>query len=228
MTLSTHDRALSVESPYAWLVEILVAEDPDPIALRITNSKSSVFFGTSSSGAPLEYIPAPITVGAFEASASGNLPQFSFDVGTTRPDIIALLEEHDWLEGRKCNVRIVNTGNLADLTAQKKWVLEVVSVELAGSGIKVSLGTYNVSRAQNPPQKYSKEVCRHEYGGDACGYDLTNATLLAAHPTCSRSVGGPSGCIAHGEAEATASLPVLHPLRCGVRRGIPRERRLNA
>lgn len=218
--MTAHARQLREEHPFIWLYEFAVPTEPDASRFRITNARTAVSFGQTSSGTPLVYSPFPVTHSEIRETAAGDLVQFSIQVGNPSLFLAAIMEEHDGLKGRACVVRLVDSLHLDNPAAQIRFDMEVIDPTFMNEKLlQVTLGKYNVTQLSSPPHKYTRHVCgsRVEYKGVLCGY-------VGSLATCDRSLDGPNGCTMHGDDEVANGLPRQHPERFGGRHAIPFQR----
>lgn len=217
-TFLDHARQLRDEAPWVWLFELEVPTDP-PTRYRLTNSQTAIQFGTDSDGAAITYSPFPIVHGGVSEDGEGNLPSLKVQIGGASLEMSATLDTYGGLEGQPVVVRLVSTADLADVTSQIRFDGVVTECVVTAERVELTIGSYDVTRLQVPGRRYMRNHCRYRYGGPECGYDLTNATLLAAFPRCAKTL---AACRLHGDAEDDAGLPILHPERFGGFPGIPR------
>lgn len=232
MTLSNamalHARQLRDADGWIILAEIQKPNDTpgdDPEQFRITNALTEIPFGTNSAGEPVPYYPFPFSFTDFRETTDGDLPQLTLQVGNPSLELAAIMEFHAGLTGSPVTLRIVQSAALDDYASQVSVSLEVLSASMDDRVLAVKLGGGSLVSLKIPPDRYSRYHCspgRVPYGGNLCGYDLTNPTLAAAFPTCQRTK---EACTAHGDAEVAAGLLRLHPLRFGGRPSIPRQRK---
>lgn len=229
--LSLHARQLQNESPWIWLYEFQVPGENDgdpPRRIRLTNALREIPFGQDSAGVAIKYLPLPIAHSEIAETTSGDLPQLTIQVANPKGEIANFLVRYKGLEGAPVAIRLVQESALDDWGAQYPVEATVIDAAMDERVATVRIGGGPLHLLKIPPERYSRTHCppqRVPYGGPLCGYDLTNPTLAAAHPTCTRLVEGEGGCRAHGDAEVAAGLARKHPERFGGKRSIPRERR---
>lgn len=217
---TAHARQLRDEEPWIWLYEIEVPTDP-PTRYRLTNYTEAVQFKATSAGVPLTYSPFPITHSDIRDTIDGDLTQFQIQVGWTA-ELAAVLESYNGLHGQPVVVYLVNREDLATTSPVSEFRAQVSGCSITNERITLGIGALGLQDAVIPPLRFQRHHCAHEYGGTACGYDLTNPSLIAAFPACARTY---NACSEHGDAEVAAGLTSKHPQRFGGWRSIPRGNR---
>lgn len=213
-------RQLADEYPWIWLYDVSVPTDP-PTRFRLTNFDQPLEHGLGSDDEPLVYSPCPITHGDIAESGEGDLPKLQLQVANDSQFLRSVLEEHDGLIGQRIVVRLVHILEIGDTAAAQRWDGEIVGVKVTHERVAWEVSALSIQQAAFPTQRYMRSHCRFRYGGPRCGYDLTNATLAAAHPDCSKSL---QACTDRGDTEE-AVLGIAgrkHPQRFGGWPGIPR------
>lgn len=216
--LTAHARQLRDEAPFIWLYEVELLTAP-ATRLRVTNAGAAVQFGFDSSGSPLTYEPAPIVHGPIEQSAEGDQPQMQVQFGNAGLELAQLLEDLTGLDGSRVVVRFVNAERLDDAASQVEFHAVVLGIRADAQRVSVNLGMNSLQNVPALRERFMRFHCRFQYGSAGCGAQTGNAALLALVPSCPRTL---AGCETVGAAEASLSLPVLHPLRWGGWSGIPR------
>jgi phage-related protein len=214
--MSAHSRQLAEEKPWVWLYEFGV---PDGTRYRLTNYSRTIAFGTDSAGAAIEFSPYSIVHGDIEESAEGDLPRMQVQVGNSTLEMMPLLDEWNGLEGQAVIVRLVNVDELENPAAQMRFDGEVSGVKFRQDRIAFEVSAQNLQRARFPTRRFVRAHCNYQYGGAKCGYDLSNAALLAAFPRCLKTE---EACEDHGDAEVAAGLARQHPERWGGWISLPR------
>lgn len=216
--LSTaHARQLRDEDPWCWLYEFEVPTDP-PTRYRLTNYTEPITFMASSAGVPLVFSPFPIAHSDIRETLEGDLTQFQIQVGSSAA-LAAILDQYDGLHGQPVRVFLVNREDLANASSASEFVAQVAGCRIASDRVTLAIGALGLQDAVVPPLRFQRHHCVHEYGGMACGYDLTNSSLLAAFPACARTF---EACVEHGDAEVAAGLTRKHAQRFGGWRSMPR------
>ena len=209
--MTARARQLRDEAPWIWLYEFQVDTTP-PQRIRVTNYGESVTFGTSSTGEPIVYDSAPLVHGDISETLGGDQPRFQVQVGNAGLELAQLLDQHAGFAGQRATVRLVNSLALGDTASQLRFDGIVLGVKVRADRIAVDIGLGNLDGQKSAREVYSRFHCRWVYGDGRCGARLDNATLAAAFPKCSRTLGF---CEKIGAKEAEIGLPVIHPFRFG-------------
>lgn len=215
-------RDLTMVYPWVWLYDIEVPTTP-PTRYRLTNYDREVNYGQNSAGVPLTYSPFPVVQSAVSQNVEGELPQIQLQVSNESLFVREILEQYDGLIGQPIVIRLVNFLELNNPSAALRFDGQIVACKAGFDRVTWNVSALNLMQSVLPSQRYIRGHCRFRYGDDRCGYDLNNGTLLAAHPTCDKSL---MACEERGDTEAaTAGLVRLHPGRFGGWPGIPRQGR---
>ena len=215
---SAHMKQLRDEFPWIWLYEIEAPTDPKT-RYRLTNFTKAVAFGTTSGGAPITYSPFPIVHSQISSTIDGDLPKFQLTCAVF-PELLEVLNQFIGLTDSPIVVRLVHINELDTGAGAFESRGEIQSCAITSKQVSLSIGAPNLMEAIVPPLRYTRDGCNHErYGDSGCGYDLTNATLASAFPTCPKDY---DACAARGDAEVSAGLARQHPQRIDGFRSIPR------
>lgn len=215
-----HSRQLADEYPWIWLYEVEVPTDP-PTRYRLTNFNQPVEHGIDSEGEPLVFSPVPIAQGEMIESGDGDLPKLQVQVANEGQFLRRVMEDYDGLLGQPVVIRLIHSLDIGDPNAAQRFDGQIVSAKVTHERVAWEVSALSVQQAVFPTRRYMRSHCKHRYGGPHCGYDLTNATLEAAHPDCTKTL---TACTERGDTEESV-LGVtfrLHPARFGGEPGIPR------
>jgi phage-related protein len=222
-SLLSHANQLADELPWIWLYEFQLPTDP-LTRYRLTNYTEAVYHGTSSSGTPLEYSPAPIVHSALRQSSSGDLPSFTVSVGYAGLEVQAQLVEHGGMVGQPAVVRLVNLESLGDPTSSVRWDATIRKAKVDQTKVSFELGRFDLQGARVPARRYISASCSHVWLSTECGYVEVPGATNTVGGGYDRTVQCPrtlEACQARGEDEEARGVTVLHPLRWGGHRGIP-------
>lgn len=213
-------RQLQDEYPWLWLYEVEVPTDP-PTRYRLTNFNAEVEHGVGSDGEPLVYSPVPIVHGGFTESGDGDLPRVQVQLAHEGLWVRRVIEDYDGLVGQPVVIRLVHALDLGDPSASMRFDGQIVSVKVTAERIAWDVSALSVQQAIFPGRRYQRLHCRHRYGSPECGFDLTNTTLEAAHPSCTKTL---IACEERGDTEESVLGASFrkHPQRFGGWPGIPR------
>jgi len=213
-------RQLQDEYPWIWLYEVEVPTDP-PTRYRLTNHNTAVEFGADSDGDPFTYQATPIVQGDITESGEGDLPKLQVQVANEGQFLRRVFEDYDGLVGQRVVLRLVHILELGDPSAGQRFDGQIVAAKVTHERVAWEVSALSIQQAVFPARRYTRSHCRHRYGGPECGFDLTNATLAAAHPECTKSL---TACEERGATEASVlgSAFQQHPQRFGGWPGIPR------
>lgn len=211
-------RMLSDEDGWLWLYEIHVPTTP-PTRYRLVASREPVQFGTTTSGDPLVWSPAPISHSAIEQNSDGEPPKLQLQVGHANRSLAQPLEDHAGLVGQPVVIHIVHRSHLDDSHAQVRIDGVVTGCAVTPDRVALDVGLRDLFDYRLPPKRFSKFHCGHQYGDDLCGAPVDDAAFLADEPDCAKTL---PDCRRKGATELALGLPVLHPLRFGGFPGIPR------
>ena len=216
-----HSRQLRDEYPFVWLYDVEVPTTP-PTRYRLTNFNTAVEHGVDGNGDALVYTPAAIAQGEMTQSGEGDLPRLQIQVPNESQFLRTVFEDYDGLIGQAVVIRLVHILDIGDPTAETgRFDGQIVSAKVTHERVAWEVSAMSVQQAVFPARRYQRSHCRHRYGGPECGYDLTNASLLAAHPDCTKSL---VACEERGATELSVlgAAFVKHPARFGGWPGIPR------
>lgn len=214
-------RQLQDQYPFVWLYDVVVPSDP-PTRYRLTNYDRNVEYGATADGVPLVYQPFPIVQSPVTTNAEGDLPQIQLQVSNEGLTMRSLMETYDGFIGAQVTIRLVHLLELGNPVAALRFDGQVVSSKATYDRISFNVSALSLTQAVLPGQRYIRNHCRFRYGDERCGYDLNNATLAAAFPSCPKTL---AACEDRGAAEVSAGLLQLHPGRFGGWPGIPRQGR---
>lgn len=215
-----HSRQLQDEYPWVWLYDVEVPTTP-PTRFRLTNFNTELEHGSDSNGDPLVYSPTPIAQGDMLESGDGDLPRLQVQVANESQFLRRIMEDYDGLNGQPVVIRLVHILDIGDATASLRFDGQIISAKVTHERVAWEVSALSVQQATFPTRRYMRAHCKHRYGGPHCGFDLTNATLAAAHPDCSKTL---TACTERGDTEeATLGAAFrLHPARFGGEPAIPR------
>lgn len=217
--IRSRSRQLEEEWPFIWLLSVEVPTNP-ATRYRLTNYDTAVEHDFSSLGVPLVWSPFPIVHGPIRLDGRGELPRMEFQISNSSLELVQVLDDYDGLDGQPVSIKFISVLELADPGAGLRFDGQVAACRSTSDRVTFDVSAANLERAVAPAERYMRFHCRYsDYGGPRCGYDLTNATLESAFPTCQKTL---AACRAHGDAEVAAGLPRLHPRRGGFYPGIPR------
>lgn len=213
-------RQLADPSGWIWLYDVEVPTEP-PTRFRLTSHNTPVEHGFDSNGDAFTYDPTPIVQGEITESGEGDLPKLQLQVANESQFLRRLFEDYDGLVGQPVTIRLVHKDELGDPTASLRFDGQIVSAKVTAERVAWEVSALSAQQAVFPARRYQRLHCRHRHGGPECGYDLTNATLAAAHPDCTKSL---AACREHGTTELAVlgAAGVQHPQRFGGFPGIPR------
>lgn len=220
--LVERSRMLSDEDGWIWLYELEVPTDP-PTRYRLAGHRTAVSFGTTSSGEPLVYAPAPILHGPLEQNSDGEAAKVQLQVGNADRVLMQDLEDYDGLADVAVKILVVHRDHLGDPNAKGLEFRGVVlGTRATPERVAFDVGVQDLFAFKLPAQRFTKFYCRHleqGYGSALCGAPIDDAGFFADFPTCGGTL---ADCRARGAGELAHGLPVLHPLRYGGFPGIPR------
>lgn len=209
--LQLHLEELREQYPWVFCYSIRVPTTP-ATRYRFTNYTQTVSFGKDSLGNPIEYKPFPITHSDFEQNSAGDLPRVTLTVGTPDDTMLQILRAHRGLRNQQIVIRLVNIEALDDPNAQYKYVGEVKSTQFSEESVSIEVASFDLMLSKIPGRRFRRYHCRHQYGDERCGADLTNPALVLLKPTCGRTL---PECEDVKDAEATLGIFNQHPNRIG-------------
>ena len=171
-----------------------ITSNPDPV----------VFAGVT-------YSPYPIGRTEIEKDSQGNISDLFVSVANVNRFVTGIAYD---VGGTVAILRIVNSALLstaADCLTERFYVQDV---QIGDVFATIRLGVKNPFEIDFPSNKFQRARCRWlpRYGGNECGYDTTVSGALS---TCDGTISGANGCTVHGNTEAAAGKPRIHPLRFG-------------
>lgn len=214
----TRSRQLSEEHPWIWLYEVEVPTDP-ATRYRLTNFDRDVQYGQSSAGVPLIFTPAGIVHGDMQETKKGDLPQMQVQIANDGFLMRDILELYDGLIGQPCTIRLLNMLEIPAGTAAMRFDGEIASCNAKLDRVTWNVSALSLSQIVTPGERYLRGHCPFRYGSPECGYDLTNASLAAAFPSCDHTL---TACGDHGAAELSILGVSFHPERFGGWPSLPR------
>ena len=198
--------ALATGARFVWLYEIEVPTST-PTRYRFCAQTEEVTFRDN------VYSPFPITHGAMQEGANGDLPTLNLTVSNISREIAGTLETHNGLIRQPVKIMLVLMTNSYDTTPSSgqailEWDFKITSMALDNESATASLGDISLYEVNVPKTKISKRYCRFKYCDAQCGY-------MGTFAGCDKSLEGPMGCKAH-----SADSPD-HPKRFGGFPGAP-------
>lgn len=207
------------EDPYVWLYEVDLPTDP-PTKVRAAAYPQTVYFGSTSLGVPIAYVPFSIGHGEVRADSEGGSPTVSLTAQNLTREMSALLEAYNYLIGQRVRAVLVRLSETPSGPARLDDLYEVLDAEATETKVTLSLGQSSLERKSFPDHRITRDYCTSHYGSGRCGYDTKRAGALQ---TCDKTFAGPNGCKAHGADEALVSITGLHPKRFRSFQGVQRQ-----
>lgn len=199
--------------PLIWLAEIELARGDvgvPGLLFPITSYHEAVTWPLGSPDVRTWY-PFPFSFTPLEQNQEGDLPQIQLSVDNTTRVLMRYLHEGSGLEGNRVTLYLVSESGLAiaypNHEAQK--VTLRISGVTAAEAISLRLEHPNYFARRSPQDRYIPGLCRHEYGGETCGYVLNG---FATYQTCPKTA---DACVLRGDDHVVRGLPRLHPRRFG-------------
>lgn len=200
-------RKSETTEPWLFLYEITVNDDGD--VFRFVNFAESVTWDGKT------FAPFPVSHGEVRSDADGTLPALDVTVSNITQEVEQVMDENAGLTGRYVTIYLVHKDQLAEPEPATSLRLRVGSSTYDNRAATFKLVTPVLTNAAHPPARYMRTRCRWVYKSPECGYVGTLAT-------CDKTLSGPTGCVFHGEDDATNGRTVLHPKRFGGQPGIAR------
>lgn len=205
--------------PYIWLYAIDLPTDP-PTKLRVAAYPETVYFETDSTGVSIAYVPFSISHGEVRTDVEGGSPTVTLNAQNVSLEMSALLETYGYLVGQRVRTVLVKLSDLPLGTPLIDELYEILDGEVTESRAAFTMGQSALEQKSFPDHRVTRDYCTSHYGGTRCGYDTKRVGALQ---TCDKTLSGANGCRVHGESEAAASLPVLHPKRFRAFPGVQRQ-----
>lgn len=207
------------DQPWRWLWEI-VADEPQPPTpptwFRLVASATNVTWNS------FTWYAFNMTQSPIEWNGDGDLPSMRLALDNTGRILTTWLDQGEGFIGKRATGYLVNAANLGSSPLDYlQFDFVIASAKASRNTVELALEPPNYFEQISPVDRFNAARCRWEHGGAECGYIING---VAAFTTCSKTLGGSNGCIAHGQDEAARNLPVLHPRRFGGYAGIPVQR----
>lgn len=213
---SFHRSQLEAERPFIWLYELETTDDP-PQRHRYTNFDQRVYFGESSTGARLQYSPAPVVHSDIEEDGEGGLPTITITFANTGTIMAQTIDAADGFVGQPFRISLVSSLELNNPSAAIIQDGEVISATIERDSVAFKVSAFNLFQLEYPPFIYARRRCRFIFGSSECGYNVS--ATGAGFSTCTKTI---DACRERGADEELRSIARLHPERFGGFPGIPR------
>ena len=204
--------------PWAWLLETTIPTSPVTV-VRLCNQPKEIQFDIDAQGIANTFLPSGFGFGAIIQDSEGNLPSLPLTLAGVSREILAVLLNHDFLIKQRVRLILVNAATLDNSAAKFDFNLEVSSATIQNDKITFRLSSYSLHKINAPRRRMNRSICDHAYGDPNCGFDIdANDPGLALLGPCTKSE---SACELRGARELALGLPVLHPERIGLFKGMP-------
>lgn len=214
--MALNERFMS--APWVWLLEVEVPTDPVQV-VRICNGSKGVKFDSDNTGSARQFYPAGFSFNSIRFDTAGSLPNLPLSISNVTREAGAILIENDFLVEQAVRLTLVNTGTLDNPEAKISFLLEIRSSAVNVSAVTFNLSTYALHSVTAPQRRLGRSICDHRYGGLLCGFDIDFLDPgLALLGLCPKTE---DACTLRGLREAAMSVPVQHPQRIGIFKGLP-------
>ncbi len=207
---------LASSSPWFWLCDILVSGGTQ--ILRITSNNEQVTFAGEL------YYPIAMSIGSIKETTEGT-PSVVLNISNTSREVERLLEDFGGLRNERVNLYLVNGAHLSDVSKAVTHEFSISSVSADEESATITLGGTDFHDLDIPRRYYTRDACRHQFRGEACGWAFpTLPSGVQDSTSCDHTLDGPNGCRFHGALYTAAMVTAIHPERFGAEPMIPKKR----
>lgn len=163
-------------------------------SLRFVRDADPFTFDCGDGNGPQVYQPFNFEVGEVKMATDGSVPEVQITASNVMRVLQTVIEQYAGIVGATVFLYAVNTSNPAgepDLTLE----FTVKQTVCTAKTVQIKCGTASPLRRLFPTFKYWPNTCIWQYkSGVGCTY-------AGAMPTCSKTIDGATGCIAHFPAQ---------------------------
>jgi phage-related protein len=171
------------------------------------------------------YQPFPIDFDEVDATTADGTREVKMTVTNVTRELYSILLRHRGFRDREVRARFVWSNALADPV--DVWSAKIRDVRVNAREVEFTLRPASMFSEQWPRRKF-QSVCSWRYRDANCGFPEADDLPLGVEdlPSCDRTLDGPNGCRAHGQAYADAGVEDQSewPQRFGGFISIPRRR----
>lgn len=195
--------AIASGEPWLLLMNIVWPGTPQPGVtqqnIRFVRDLNPFTFDCGDGNGPQVYQPFNFEMGEFNTSSQGSVPSVEISASNVMRVLQSIIEQYAGIVGAQLFLYAVNTANPsgeADLTLQFSIIQTICDAKL----VRIKCGASSPMRRLFPLFMYWPNTCMWQYkSGIGCTY-------LGALSSCSKTIDGDNGCIAHFPAQ---TLPAL-------------------
>lgn len=208
LTQTAEEFRSKLRSEFPW-VRLFAIRRPDGYWYRLARFDQTVYFGTTTGGVPVEWVPYDINFQPIARDSQGDLPELTLVISNASRQVLDDLNEHDF-GGQPVRVIVAHLQELDNPDAKVvDEVGRVARVAVTEKGVAVTVSGTNLYALKFPSRRFDRLHCGHVYGDDMCRIDLT---LSGMPQTCGLTI---ADCEARGVIELAATGEQNHPLWFG-------------
>ena len=218
---------LEIERPQGgqgmvWLLELTLdrgSETTPPVIARLCDGNSVLQWPLGDPDTTTWY-PFPFAFSPVEQTNEGDLTRVQLTVDNATRMLMRWLHAGNGFEGNPAKLILVPRAALS--IAYPAHEFESIELQVMDAGandeaVTLRLGSPNWFNLNSPSERHLPG-CKHEYGGEDCGYVLN---AFAAFPTCPKTI---DACSERGEDMVARGLPEILPGNYGGKIGLSRQR----
>ena len=193
---------LGSSEPFILLMDIAYPGDAVPAAqqhLRLARNNEDFAFDVGDGNGSQDYMAFNFALGDLKVSSDGSVPELELTASNVMRALQGAIVEYGGAVGAQLNLYVVNTTNLAgepDLALS----FTIKQTTSDAKTVKFKLGASSPLRRNFPVHKYRSNFCIWKYKGPQCAYS-------GPMTTCSHTIDGATGCIAHNNLVRIGTFP---------------------
>jgi hypothetical protein len=215
LTQTAEEFRSKLRSEWPW-VRLFAIRRPDGYWYRLARFDQTIEFGTSTTGAVIEWSPYDINFRPIERDMRGDLPELTLVISNASRQVLDDLNEHDF-GGQPVRIMVVHLQELDNPDAKVvDEVGRIARVSAKEEGVAVTISGVNMYAIKFPSRRYDRLHCGNVYGDDLCRIDMS---LSGMPQTCGLTR---ADCEARGVIELAETGVQNHPKWFGAYPGITR------
>ena len=167
--------------------------------IRFVRDLNPIEFDVADGNGVQEYTPFNFKMGDLKVSSDGSVPDCEVQASNVMLVLQQTIEQYAGVVGASLDLYVVNTGNPAG-EPELALSFQVKQTTNDAELVHFKLGASSPLRRLFPLFYFRPNFCMWKYRSIQCGY-------TGSMPTCSHTIDGSSGCIAHNNLVRIGTFP---------------------
>ena len=193
---------LASSEPFLVLMDIAYPGDAAPSAqqhLRLARNNDDYTFDAGDGNGTQTYMAFNFSLGDLKVSSDSSVPEMDLVCSNVMRALQGAIVEYQGAVGAQLYLYVVNTANPAG-EPDLALAFTIKQTTSDAKSVKFKLGASSPLRRNFPLHYYRPNFCIWKYKSIQCGY-------TGPMTTCSHTIDGPTGCIAHNNLVRIGTFP---------------------